>query len=224
MRRGNKEDFVLRKLSVLSVPVIISAIAVSMLLLSNSSVSADSPTNCAVEAVNLSNGQGSQKSFTISGTTATSSFTVTGDPGCNEAVTIAAWQAPNGSTDFLPLAQQKLVSSNTNTFTPGSYTISVQIPNCDYQIDLLRGSSPAAADGTANYVAPQLIDWVEVSNTVCEPPATTSAVTTPPVAQPTSLASTGPGNVLGLFVFTTLVAGITHRIYVKRRHNKVNLN
>lgn len=214
------------KLSNLTTSSIFTAFIISLLLFISSPVSADISNNCSVQAVNLTNGQGYFKSFSVSNNTATATFVVTGDPGCSETVSIAVWQAPYGSSDYQPYSQQKFISSNSADFTPGTYTISIPLPNCDYQVDLIRGSSVTGPDITANYVYPQLIDWLQAGSTICEPPVVVSSTetvppTTPatPTPQPTTLINTGAGDVIGLFAITVISAAMLHRIYIRRRFN-----
>jgi len=147
-------------------------------------------SNCGVLAVNLSNGQGYFKSFTTSGSTATANFDISGGAGCNEAVTVAVWRAPYGSTNFQPYAQQVLLSTKTANYNSGNNSVTVSLPDCDYQVDVLRGIAATGPDGTANYVYPQIVDWLQAGNVTCEPPAaptpkpTVVTTTKPPITPP----------------------------------------
>lgn len=80
----------------------------------------------------------SNESISISGLTATGRFTVpSGCPGTH--VLMASYTAPNG-TDGKPYTAQKLFASNRAKFGPGTHSLSVQLPNCYYQVDLARGT------------------------------------------------------------------------------------
>jgi hypothetical protein len=46
--------------------------------------------------------------------------------------------------------------------------------------------------------------------------ATTPSTTTTPVATPTQLVNTGPGDVIGLFGLTTVVGAVAHRLFSRR--------
>ena len=92
-----------------------------------------------------------QKGFTVSGDTITTNVTLTGDTNCKKAITLAVWKAP--SANGQPINDQVLFNHTTKTLGKGTHSISAKLPpnNCYYQADLLKGSSPTAPDGTANY-------------------------------------------------------------------------
>lgn len=198
-------------------------------LRATSSAAADANSaTCLISPVVLANGLGELKSFTVNGDTATTSFTVNGLAGCSVTVTLASWQAPFGSTNFLPIASQKLLFSKTSSFTPGQYTMSIQInPDCFYQVDVVRGSSPTAADGTPNYTSP-LIDFIQAGSTVCQPPPVpvtpASAATPTPTATtpttPTTLVNTGPGAVIVVGVLAAIGGTIFHMTHRHVKHKR----
>lgn len=205
------------------------------MLRATSSANAASPTNCGLEAVQVAGGKGYFKSFTVSGDTATSTFKVTGSAGCSMAVTIATWQAPYGSTNFQPYSQQKLIAAKTETFTNGTHTMTSPIAKCYYQVDLIRGIAATGPDGSASYVYPQLIDWLQSGSTVCTKPTpaptptptpTPAATTTPTptptatttTATPTALANTGPGAVIIIFILAAIGGFIFHMTHRRIKH------
>ncbi len=96
------------------------------------------PTNAATTNNLSKKCTTSNESISISGTTATGRFTVPkGCPGTH--VLMASYTAPNG-TDGKPYAAQKLYASKRAKFGPGRHSLSVQLPNCYYQVDLARGT------------------------------------------------------------------------------------
>lgn len=198
--------------------------------------------SCGVLAVNLPNGQGYFKSFTTSGNTASANFDISGGAGCEEQVTVAVWRAPYGSTNFQPYSQQVLLSSKTAYYSAGDNYLTVNVPNCDYQVDVLRGNAATRPDGTANYVYPQIVDWLQAGNKTCEPPSkptppsTPVTTTKPPVTPPsnptaipvvaaaktttTPLPNTGPGAVVVVFIAAVIGGALFHHFHRHLKHKK----
>lgn len=85
------------------------------------------------------------KAFTISGTTATVKFKVTGKENCRVQLSANSFYAP--SMDGRPYDQQILYKRVTKTFQRGTYSMSVGLPKdstpnkgCFYQVDLTYGT------------------------------------------------------------------------------------
>lgn len=135
---------------------------------------------------NTANQAGSR--WTVANGLATGTFTVTGDSDCQQTVTLSAWQAPNADKGQ-PYDQQKLVSHVTDSFGPGVHSLSIQVPNCFYQLDMLPGDNPAGVNGTAQYTQGTLIGSLHGGTQSC---AVTPPVT-PPQTPPT-LPNTGVGS------------------------------
>lgn len=152
---------------------------------------------------------GNSGNITVSGTTATVKFRVNGT-GCTTPVSVASWirVTSEGIND------QKLYAHKTNTFGPGLHSMTVEVPACMYQVDLIDGANYTATDGTANYqyqngqfVDGGLRDFKKGGTGTCEKPVTpvtpvtpttpatpvTPAATAPVV---TSVPSTGAGDIL----------------------------
>jgi hypothetical protein len=185
---------------------------------------------------------GSNSRFVNNGnSTVSATLTVAGDSNCIQTVSEASWRAPYGSNSVLPIANQTLLTSQTVTYGVGTYTLTIAIPDCMYQVDVMYGPE-ATVSGTPEYPESQKIGWVQAGTGVCEPtpvvkpvtpikptstpvativtptPVATSAPTptTPAVATPTVLVNTGPGSVIGIFASVTIVAAIAHRIFVRK--------
>lgn len=135
-------------MNILKAAVISSLVIVSGFVIAKP---AEAATNCdvnpavtGVSATDLKN-----KSIVLNGNKVDVSVTVTGDEDCEKTVSIASWK---WYTKFgLPLESQKLYKTNTATFGVGTHKLSVNVPDCSWQVDLVEGSRPTAADGTANY-------------------------------------------------------------------------
>jgi len=154
-----------------------------------------------VKAVGTKNTAGNSDSrFTLNSahTTATASFTISGD-NCNEAVTIASWQAPNGEKGR-PYSEQKLFSHTTGTFNSGTHSLTVTLPDCYYQVDLVRGSSATDANGGPEYNTSTILGSLHGGTQTCTP--TTPPTTPPTTSQP--LPDTGAGT--NIFVLSAIAA------------------
>ncbi|HWB13988.1 MAG TPA: SdrD B-like domain-containing protein [Pirellulales bacterium] len=76
---------------------------------------------------------------THQGDTVKVTFTVT--PGMNDTLTLVSYVAPGSSWSDSNAYQQKIYQVATGTFGPGTHSLSVQIPNCYYQIDFICGQA-----------------------------------------------------------------------------------
>ncbi len=203
-----------------------------------------SPAVCSVTSTGTTNTAGSSAKdrFSIAGSTITGKFIVSGNANCKLNVTITAWTAPNG-TDGKPYNLQKVYSHNTGTYGVGTHTISTKLPNCFYQVDLIRGSNPTAADGSPVYAAGVLMGSLHAGTQVCTTPTpspspshspsptptpsrTPNPTPTPtPTATPepkvlgtaTKLPDTG-GSLMGLVGLTGMIG--TSAAYIRSRRNR----
>jgi hypothetical protein len=178
---------------------------------------------CSVGAVG---GDHTQKNITVNGTTASVKFAVKGDADCMQDVTFAAWEAP--SKTGLPLNEQKLYNFKTGKYAVGIHEVTVQLPVCEtdknivrfYQADLLRGTNPTNANGSADYAATgesaRLIDWKTGGEKCPEPkkPATPVTKTTP--AAPEALPVTGAASLIAPVLVSGTLAGVVHNIRQRR--------
>lgn len=183
-------------------------------------------TNAAECSVGAVGGDHTQKNITVNGTTASVKFAVKGDADCKQDVTFAAWEAP--SKTGLPLNEQKLYNFTTGTYGVGIHEVSVQLPVCEtdknivrfYQADLLRGNNPTNVNGSADYAATgesgRLIDWKIGGEKCPEPtkPVTPAKKTTP--AAPEALPETGAAGLIAPAMLTGTLAGVVHNIRQRR--------
>jgi hypothetical protein len=169
-----------------------AALAAAMVLpsgLAAATTATDSPqpTNCAVVAVgsaNTANQAGSR--FTVQGGVVSSKVKVTDDDECRETVTLVTWQAPDGNKG-LPYSAQKLFQHTTKTFAPGVYSISTKLPDCFFQVDLVRGSQPTDPNGGPLYGKDRMMGSLHGGTQACADP--TPSVTPTPSASPTPSSS-----------------------------------
>ena len=72
---------------------------------------------------------------TAQGETVTVTFTVS----MTEQLTLVSYIAPSSSWNQSIAYQQQIFDEASGTFTPGTYSLTVLIPNCYYQIDFVCG-------------------------------------------------------------------------------------
>ena len=75
---------------------------------------------------------------TQQGDTVTVKFTTT---RASDTLTLVSYVAPTSSFSDSNAYQQEIYQSQTQTFTPGTHSLTVTIPNCDYQIDFVCGQA-----------------------------------------------------------------------------------
>lgn len=163
------------------------------------------------------------RSYSVGPDTITATFTVdkVGDLNCTKDVTVASWNAPNG-TNGMPFSEQTFVDSKSGTFEPGFHSLTVKKPRCFYQIDLLRGLSPYGPSGGVDYTSGQFVSSSHGGQECLPPPPTPTPTPTPAPVQPAttvvqtgksvSLPNTGPADILGISAATGAAAGIVHNI------------
>ena len=134
-------------------------------------VAADSNV-CSVQvagSTNTANQPNSRVHINAENTQASVTVTLSGSAGCTQALTLVSWEAPSSTFDQQNINSQKLHSHVTQTLGLGTHTMTVDMANCFYQIDLLTGSSPTAADGSPNYQG-NLLGWAQGGTQVCVQP------------------------------------------------------
>ncbi|HET6924240.1 MAG TPA: hypothetical protein VFH39_00220 [Candidatus Saccharimonadales bacterium] len=171
-------------------------------------------TTCKVTTAGTRNktGQGGQFTLNDNGTV-TGQFKVEGD---NCAVAMASWTAP--SVDGKPYDEQKLFDSTTGTFSTGVHQLTVKLPGCFYQIDLVPGTSATDSKGGPEYFTNggrHVIGSLHGGSTSCTPakPTTTPPQPTTPAA--TTLPNTGM-NPAGAGV-AALVTGVLGSFFYRKR-------
>lgn len=199
-------------------PVIALFVSVAVVPTRASATTA-SAAECTVTAVGAKNTAGNVDSrFTLNGDgTVSATFEVKGDDACKQSVVLASWQAPDGDKGR-PYDQQKLYKYVSGTFPTGKHTLTVQLPDCYYQVDLVRGTAPTGPNDSPLYEKGRMLGSLHGGTKVCEQPKKTetlSAATTQPT--PATMPTTGPANVLGIFAGTSAFGAAAHHVVMKRR-------
>ncbi|HWY86722.1 MAG TPA: SdrD B-like domain-containing protein [Gemmataceae bacterium] len=99
------------------------------------------PSNCSQTVTDLGGN-------TLQGDTVTVTFTV--PPGMNDQLTLVSYYAPGSSFSNSTANQQAIYQQATGIFTPGVHTLTVQIPNCFYQIDFVCGTAISQLEPNQN--------------------------------------------------------------------------
>lgn len=187
-----------------ALPVVFSVSAAVMTAAPASA--ATTSTTCTVVSTGTKNTAGAADSrFVLNKDgTVSASFKVSGND-CKEDVTLATWEAPDG-VHGLPYSAQKLFSHVTGTFGTGTHTLTVKMPNCYFQIDLVRGNQATDSNGGPEYGTVShipMLGSLHGGTQTCEQPPVTPPVTPPttpvtppktPVTTPAALPNTGTGS------------------------------
>ena len=99
------------------------------------------PSGCSQTVTNLAGN-------TQQGDTVTVTFTV--PSGMNDQLTLVSYIAPGSSFSDSTAYEQVIYQQATGTFAPGTHSLTVQIPNCDYQIDFVCGPAIAQLEPSQN--------------------------------------------------------------------------
>jgi protocatechuate 3,4-dioxygenase beta subunit len=76
---------------------------------------------------------------TQQGQMVTVTFTVT--PGMNDTLSLVSYIAPASSFNSSTAYQQQIFDVASGTFGPGTHTLTVLLPNCNYQVDFICGQA-----------------------------------------------------------------------------------
>ena len=104
---------------------------------------------CTVKAVgtkNESNVKGGK--FTKSNGKITGHFRVTGK-NCTTNVSLIVWKLPSGKVR--PYGEQKMHKYVWQSFGPGKHALTVDLPNCSYQADLVKGKKETGPNDGPRY-------------------------------------------------------------------------
>ena len=90
------------------------------------------PSGCTTNVTSLDGN-------TQPGDKVTVTFTV--PAGMNDTLTLVSYSAPGSSFSDSTAYEQEIYQQASGTFAPGTHTLTVQIPSCDYQIDFVCGQA-----------------------------------------------------------------------------------
>lgn len=133
-------------------------------------------------------------SISVSGGTATGSFTVAA--GCTDvAVSLVSYQAPESSFDESKADQQVRYREVTGHFDAGRHTLAVDVPSCYFQVDLVTGApiEKLGPSGSDNFYGAQgrLVDAANGGSASCQSPPPPSCPSTGAVTDAAPIGVTG---------------------------------
>lgn len=190
-----------------------------------------SATSCTVSPVNPTSLYEIDRNFTYNNDgTVTAKFKVEGNTDCKKDVVFASWEAPSRSG--YPLKDQKLFDYKTANFGVGVHELTIKLPDCYWQLDLLEGTNPTAEDGSADYGFGKvhMLDTAHGGTNSCtETPVTPEVPETPVTPTPTpttpavvtkevvSIPSTGAGSIIAGTMGLSTSAGLAVNLIRRKK-------
>lgn len=118
----------------------------------------------------------------VRGDTATARVSIPKKCGPTQ-ISLVSYKAPNG-TNGKPFSKQTLFAVTTKTFEPGRNILSVKLPDCYYQVDVVRGLPISDFSNTTYHKQGRFLDAVHGGSKSCdEKPTTVTQVVEKPVVQ-----------------------------------------
>lgn len=208
--------------------VVVLVAAVSM----TGSAQAATAVKCTLDPLPL-NQYG--KSFKYNANSVTATFTLRGEAGCKQDMSLATFESQ--SANGQPLQEQKLYAYNTGSFGPGTHNLTVAMPDCYYQADILMGRATNHTKGTRYHDFQNLSNFYPTGDShvhdaniggqkSCETPVTpvTPEVpvtpVTPVATQVTELPSTGAGPIIAGTVGLSSTVGLAYNLIASRKRLK----
>lgn len=216
--------------------LVLAVISAALMLVSipavaSAATTSSTNTKCSVSPVNATSLYEIDRNFTYNNNgTVTAQFKVEGDAGCTKDVVFASWKAPSRSG--YPLKDQTLYDFKTANFGVGVHNLTIKMPNCYWQLDLLEGTKPTAADGSADYGFGKvhMLDTAHGGTQSCtETPVTpvtpvtpTAPVTPAAVTQTvvTSVPSTGAESIVAGTMGVGATTGLAYKLVDSKRKLK----
>ena len=202
----------MNKLKIVSLAAFI-ALSLSVVSIPVTPANAVSET-CSVKSTGTKNTTGASDSrFVVNNnSTVSATFEVKGDDSCRQTVTLATWTAPDAAKGR-PYNLQKLHDHVTKTYGKGTYTLTATLPNCFYQVDLVRGDNQTSPNYAKSTMMGSLHGGVKTCEVSVTPRVTPTPTTTPSASVlsatsttlPAALPSTGPTE---SFIVVTLLAAL----------------
>ena len=165
----------------------------------------------------------SSGSITVSGGRAAVQFTVA--EGCNGELSLVSYKASSPTFDEQSASQQQVYDKVNMTLPAGSYTWSVALPDCYYQVDFVYGK-PIEHLGTEGFYGSRRIEAMNGGTTSCTsstPSTNTPSNNTAPVQNTAPMAPAPPASITvvklervgstGAFVAGPVTAKVGDTIY-----------
>lgn len=166
------------------------------------------------------------KGFTAIGNTVSINTIVAGDAKtCRKDVVLASFKVPHDTLTPYPLEDQKLFDYDViRGVGPGTYKMTVKVPNCFHQVDQAVGKNPTGPNGRLPYEAGRMRNAYMGGTEKCEkktppvtPPVTPPTPPAPTPEVPAALPKTGPASVASGVLSVSALSGAAHYIVSRRR-------
>lgn len=169
------------------------------------------------------------QNLAITPTTISTTLVLVGDANCRRDVNLAVWKLPFDTLQVEPFEEQILFDYDSRRgLTPGTYTLTADLPDCFYQADVAVGANPAGPTGRLPLEPGRMWNAAVGGTKKCEekkpqPKPTSTKPTTPTVvkvvSQPVALPRTGAGSVVATGLGVATLSGAAHSL-VQRRRNR----
>jgi LPXTG-motif cell wall-anchored protein len=162
------------------------------------------------------------KGFTAANGTVSVNVIIEGNSSCRKDFVVASFKIPHETLKVYPLEAQTLYDYKAmSNKGPGTYKMTVKVPDCYHQVDLARGTNPTGPNGRLPYEAGRMLNaYVGGTKSCIEKPVTPTPVTpvaTPPAPTPTTLPKTGTGSVLATILGVSAISAGLYSIVQRRR-------
>ena len=119
--------------------IVLAVVAVTGIATSNVNAQTAQEPLCELAPVQIG------KMIAINGNTATSRFSLKGAANCKYYMSLFSFEAP--SANGQPFREQTLYAQQTKFVGPGNHTLTVEIPECYFQVDMVTGRPLDAKKG-----------------------------------------------------------------------------
>lgn len=165
------------------------------------------------------------KGFVASGNTVSMNVTINGNSSCRKSFVLSSFKVPHDRLVAEPVEDQILFDyDRISNVGPGTYKLTVKVPDCFHQVDLALGTNPTGPNGRLPYELNRLLNAYMGGTQKCvtKPPVTPPTTTLPPVVPvaavtPTKLPDTGPASVAAVGLSLGSLSGVAHYVFSRRR-------
>jgi hypothetical protein len=127
------------------------------------------------------------------GDTVVAQFTVAA--GCTQTLSLATYESPDSHYVAADNPLEKYVGADTETFGPGAHTLTMTLPDCDFQLDFVYGQPLVSLTPDAYHDAGTFIDGNNAGGTRCTDltPTTSPSPSISPSISPSTPSSSPTG-------------------------------
>ncbi|MDQ3123189.1 MAG: hypothetical protein M3Q14_00690 [bacterium] len=164
--------------------------------------------------------KGLGKGFTANKNTVSVNVIVKGNEDCRKDFVLASFKIPHDTLQPFPVEEQTLFDHTVlRNVRPGTYKMTVKVPNCFHQVDLALGTSPTGPNGRLPYEKNRLLNAYLGGDKKCveETPKTPVVPKKPEVKSVKTLPKTGAGSIAAGFVSVSAISGLGYNLIARKR-------